>query len=809
MMSTLHRQRMGLMVGVSVVSLIGFPVSAAYAQAAANTDGVTEVVVTGVAKGTNKLNTSTSVSSLQVDEIQKFAPRSAAEVFRNVPGIRSESTGGEGNANIAVRGLPVAAGGAKFLQIHEDGLPVLEFGDIAFANADIFLRTDLNIARVEAIRGGTASTLASNSPGGIINILSKTGTTEGGTLAVTQGLDFGQTRGDFEYGGKLAEGWRFHVGGFYRSGEGPRETGYTANKGGQIKANATRDFSNGYVTVGLKYLNDKAAGYLPMPMQVTGTNGDPNWSSAPGLNIRSGSILSKNMLADKGLDGQNRYHVTDMRNGMHPDSLVFNTELNVDLAGGWTINDKFRVARTKGDFASLFPAEVGTASAIATSAGGTSLVVANGSGVGSAYTGLAMRVHTFNVILNNLDNATNDLRLMNSFDVAGSKLNLTMGLYNSTQTINMDWVWNTYLMELSGDNARLLNAYNGTTNLSQDGLLAYGQPLWGNCCTRHYDTKYDIAAPYAIVSAAWDKLTLEASLRYDHGTAKGSYAGNTQRANFDVNGDGVISGPEQSVTVIDYANSKPVDYSWNYLSYSLGANYRLDESLSVFARASSGARVNADRLLFGKVNADGSVSREDAIDFVKQYEAGIKYRANGIGLYVTAFKAETEEQNYEATTQRFIDRLYEAKGVELEASYRRGRFSVNGGATYTDAKIVRDPLNPTQVGNTPRRQAKWVYQLTPTYKIGKADLGANFVGTTKAYTSDDNQLVMPAYVQTNLFVDYALTDKLSLSLNVNNAFDVVGITEAEEGSITNNAVNYIRARAINGRTSTATLKYKF
>ncbi|WP_346962849.1 Plug domain-containing protein [Sphingomonas sp. S-NIH.Pt15_0812] len=60
-------------------------------------------------------------------------------MFRNIPGIRSESSGGDGNANIAIRGLPIASGGATFLQLQEDGLPVLEFRDITFDNADIFL----------------------------------------------------------------------------------------------------------------------------------------------------------------------------------------------------------------------------------------------------------------------------------------------------------------------------------------------------------------------------------------------------------------------------------------------------------------------------------------------------------------------------------------------------------------------------------------------------------------------------------------------------------------------------------------------
>lgn len=799
------KKALGLCVSVSAFALIG----AAHAQEAAPApeEDITEVIITGQSKARNRLDTSTSVSSLSIESVEKLAPRSSAEVFRNIPGVRSESSGGEGNANIAVRGLPVASGGAKFLQIQEDGLPVLEFGDIAFGNADIFLRTDLTVSRVESIRGGTASTLASNSPGGIINIISKSGAKEGGTLALTQGLDFGHTRADFEFGGALSENTDFHIGGFYRVGEGPRDAGYTANRGGQIKANLTRKFDNGFVRVGVKYLNDKSIGYLPMPMQVAGTNSDPNWSSAPRLDAKSATIHSAYMLQDAGLGGDNGRHVTDMRDGMAPKSLVLSGEANFELGDGWTLNNKFRIAQTSAVFASLFPAEVGTASALATGAGGTSLRIANGPGAGSAYSGLAMRVHTFNTILNSLDNSANDLKLSKSFDTNGANMNLTLGLYNSSQTIDMDWIWNSYMMEVSGDNARLLDVFNGANNLSQNGLLAYGVPAWGNCCTRHYDTQYDIVAPYAILSADIGKLSLEGSVRFDSGEASGFYNGSTQKANYDVNGDGVISPTELSVSFINYAAPSPVNYDWSYTSYSLGGNYRLSTDKSVFARYSKGARANADRLLFGKVRADGSVAKEDAVDFVTQLEAGFKYRSGATSLYVTVFSAETEEQNFEATSQKFFDRVYEATGVEFEGSYKIGQFAVTGGATYTKAEITKDALSPASVGKRPRRQAEWVYQVTPTYKMGKLDLGANLIGTTDAYAQDNNSLVMPGFIQANLFADYALTDKLSASLNVNNAFDTLGITEVEEGDIPSN--NLVRARAINGRTTSVTLKYRF
>lgn len=774
-----------------------------------------EIVVTAVVGETSKMRSSVSVSSLSADDLLQSAPRSTAEIFKNIPGIRSESTGGEGNANIAVRGLPVAAGGAKFLQLHEDGLPVLEFGDIAFGNADIFLRADANVARVEAIRGGSASTLASNSPGGVINFISKTGDKEGGSFALTRGIDYDTTRGDFDFGGAIAQDWNFHIGGFYRQGEGVRNADYTAENGGQIKANLTRNFENGFARVYFKYLNDRAIGYLPQPVLVRGTNSDPDIKSVPGFDILSDSPHSPLILANPGLDGDNNPRTGKLKDGMHPVSTAVGAEFKFDLNDDWSVANKFRVADTKGGFISPFPQEVMGAQALATAIGGAgaTLRYADGTAISSPSSlngnGLAMRVAMFDVDIKDFSNMANDFKLKKSITSGDSTIDITAGYYKSQQNIEMDWLWNTFVMDVRGRDARLLDVYTASgQKLTSNGLLAYGVPLWGNCCTRRYDVQYDIDAPY--LSAAWESgpLNVDASIRRDEGKANGRYIASTQ-AQVDVNRDGIIQAPEKSVSVIDTAHPSPVDYTWGYWSWSVGANYMVSQDLGAFARISRGGRANADRLLFGRVRADGSVASEDATDMVDQYEAGVKWRGDDLSLFATAFFAKTQEQNFEATSQRFFDRTYEAKGIELEASYRYEGFLLTGGATFTDAEITKDALTPAVEGNTPRRQAKFVFQLTPSYTYQGFTIGTNLIGTTKSYAQDSNELVMPGYVQVNLFADYIITDNLSLSVNVNNLFNAVGLTEAEEGSIVANTDNYIRARSINGRTSTATLKYTF
>ncbi|MAD16948.1 MAG: TonB-dependent receptor [Alteromonadaceae bacterium] len=766
--------------------------------------GFEQIVVTGSVRGGTKMDSSVSVSSISPEDFAVAAPRATAEVFRSIPGIRSESTGGEGNANIAVRGLPVASGGAKFLVLQEDGLPVMQFGDVAFGNADIFLRADSTIATIDAIRGGSSSTLASNSPGGIINFISKTGDSEGGSISTTIGLDYDTTRTDFEYGGDISDSMRFHIGGFFREGEGPREAGYNANSGGQIKANLTKEFDTGFIRVYFKHLDDKSIGYLPMPMYA---NGD----SIPGFDAQSDTPHSVYLQDTVRLNGDNQITRGSIANGMNPSVTSIGFEANFDVSEDWTLVNKFRFSDVSGSFNSPFPAEVADPTSIAQSIGGAgaSLEYANGPSAGQAFTdatgnGLVMRTHTFDVEMNDFGSYVNDLQLSRSF----GDISVTAGYYKSRQNIDMSWLWNSYLMEVKGDNAALLNVVGADgTQYSENGLYAYGTPFWGNCCQRNYDIQYDISAPYLALAGEYGDFTWEASVRRDSGDAFGTYAG-AVTSTLDVNRDGQISQPEMNVVGIDLANASVVDYDWDYTSYSIGGNYRVNDDLATFARISRGGRANADRLAFGKINQDGSVATADAVDMVNQVEAGVKYRQSGLGVFVTGFYAETEEQNFEATSQKFFDRVYEAYGIETEVAYTRDNLTIKGGFTWTDAEIVEDNVTPDVVGNTPRRQADFIYQLTAQYQMDMAAVGVNFIGTTDAYAQDSNELKFDGYTQVNAFADYYITDALSVAINVNNLFDTVGITEAEEGAVASDQ-SIIRARSINGRTTSMTLKYQF
>jgi outer membrane receptor protein involved in Fe transport len=125
---------------------------------------------------------------------------------------------------------------------------------------------------------------------------------------------------------------------------------------------------------------------------------------------------------------------------------------------------------------------------------------------------------------------------------------------------------------------------------------------------------------------------------------------------------------------------------------------------------------------------------------------------------------------------------------------------LNGGATITRARITASNT-AAEVGKTPRRQADVVYAISPSYRMGDAEIGAAFVGTSKAYGDNTNTINMAGYMITNAFASYQFTKSLVGSMSVNNLFNTLGYTEVEGDGHA--------ARAVPGRTVRASLRYNF
>jgi outer membrane receptor protein involved in Fe transport len=769
-----------------------------------------DVIVTGVVNPKSRLESSVSVSSIGTKQIEQSAPRTTGEVFRNIPGVRAESSGGEGNANFNVRGVPVSSGGSRYLQLQEDGLPVMLFGDTSFGNSDNWLRIDSNIGRVESIRGGSASTQTSNGPAGIINMISKTGKTEGGSVSSTVGLDFNTNRLDFEYGTPLANGISYHIGGFVRSGEGPRATGFNASQGGQFKANITKEFKTGYLRTSFKFLNDRTPMYLPMPMLLKGSDSNPTFANLPGFDITTDGLQTKYSQQSSGpTSSESGNTVRDVRNGNNPISQAIGLEAEFDLGEGWKISEKGRISFNKGNWIAPFSAGVGTTNSFVAGLPGipteSTLSYADNGAVYAPANGLIQNIHMFDTTQDNLNNLFNDFKISKKL---GENVSLTAGYFTASQTTKISWQWNAFLQEVKGDGeARLVNV-NG---YSRAGQWAYGTPVWGNCCQRNYNLQHTVNAPYAGIDAnITEKLNFSGSIRYDNVNVDGTIADGNTQGPVDVNGNGTIENIETVVPVVQATNRRIVGDNYSYTSYSAGLNYKLNDVSAVFGRYSVGASGRAaDRNSYG---TDGTAIVQ--YDKISQLEAGYKRKFSAGYINLTGFSSVTDEAAGTALNLNAGNK-YKATGLEFEGSYNRGDFSVVGSVTYTNATIIEDRTSSvvgTNNGKTPRRQADFVYNLSPTYEFGSSKqhlVGLSILGTSKSFAGDDNTLIQPGYAYVNLLAKVGLTKVLSLAASVNNLFDTIGITEVEGLDGAYNEDRLVRARAITGRSTTLSLQYKF
>ncbi len=714
------------------------------------------IVVTGTTTARSKMKQSVSVSTMDAEQVQNAVAASATEVLRAVPGIRAESTGGEGNANLGVRGLPMSDGGGRYVQLQEDGLPVLLVGDVSFATADQFLRADYSLDSIDAIRGGSSSTLSTNSPGAIVNFISKTGKHTGGAIGMALGLDHRQQRVDFDYGTRLGDKLYGHVGGFYRIGEGARPSDVTLENGGQFKASLTKEFDNGYVRLNVKRLNDRTPTYLPVPVGLNGNT----IVELPAVDPRTAFFVNANFPQDVVTDRNGNRVATNPADGLAVKVDAIGVEAHFKFADGLSLTNRFRKSAISGRFIGVFPAGAGVTPASAPS----------------------FSAHIFNTSLDDMGNVFNDLRAQKAFSLGdANKLTATGGLFSGVQRFAQTWYWNRYNVELKGEGARLLDD-NGNVTTEPVGDAT---TTWGGCCFRSFDVDLTAVAPYAALTWDHGPLSLDASVRYDKQRASG----------WQIFGDAAGWNP---------ARRNIVSYASDGTSYSVGANYEFNRNLATFARASHGISWKSpDRVIWDTRVATGVDPYP--VNKVDQFETGLKWRQGGLNAFVTAFFAKTKEgAGFEVTTQTVKQDSYDSKGLEAELSYRAGDFRVIGGATFTRARITSGPNS----GKTPRRQADLVYQVMPSYTFGPLEVGGAIIGTTKSYAQNDNQVVLPAYTVVNAFANYEVRENLVLQLGVNNLFDTIGYTEAEGQNNLGTNPLYI-ARSINGRTAKLSLRYTF
>lgn len=362
----------GLMPALAFAQQQGSAAARSPAQAAASPaqdqkgeDAGAVVIVTGVTQATTKKNATFSINTLSAEDIQRLAPMSTADLLGNLPGIYAEgSTAGEAGNNITVRGLPVA-GGFRYSPQLIDGLPAFEEPDTPFMNNDVLVRDDLMTETVEAVKGGPGGILYSNGLGATVNHVTRTGGKALEAGYKIEYADYGFWRHDAFVAGPISKNVAGAIGGFYRRSDGIRDTGYTADDGGQIRGNLvfTSDDRRTTARIDGLYLNDRTAFYQNLPISVprftqAGTPSNPTVLSQGGIeplgiDFAHGSVASPynrrfTMLGEYGS------REIDQADGLHPDFRMLTMKVSHELESGLRLSANLRHTGGTNGFNSVF-----------------------------------------------------------------------------------------------------------------------------------------------------------------------------------------------------------------------------------------------------------------------------------------------------------------------------------------------------------------------------------------------------------------------------------------------------------------------
>lgn len=807
-------------------------------QASANDgDTLDEIVVTASTRDKTNLRSSLQVTDVSSELVEDMAPRSTAETLKLIPGMSvTDMAGGGGNANFSVRGLPVTTGGAPFVQLQEDGLPQVLFGDMNFGNNDYWTRFDVSNT-IEAVVGGNAATLAAGAPGAVINYISDTGLTQGGVFTLSEGVGFNESKAMFAVGGPITDSWRYHLDGFYVYGNGPRDQGFIGENGYQLKFNVTHELSDdkGYIRFYVKLLDDQEEYNAGGPVNAS-SNGNvlSNISAYPGSDIRTGTtvgIYNQNLTYLNNTSGQFAQVPND---GVHPVVRSFGAELHFTPTGNVTIDDKFRVTSMSGNFASQFFGLGTTSSLIGSTVNGEtvgSVVYANGPNAGKAYSGLTNNATQIYTNMSNMGSVVNDLALSDGWTTGVGKISAQGGLFYMDQTIDQNWHPNASLATISGTNPAGLNLISTSGQLLSNAGISGYNTAWGASVDRTYAMNVADTAPY--LDLTWDLagLQLEGSVRQDDyrvtGWAESASAATTTVGyvtGSTLSSTGSLNTPLVSYSTLDPSTYEPLNYSIRYRSWSAGALYQLDSDTSVYARASRGGKANTDRnILSGYTNPDGSLNvsgQNQAVDIVLQQETGIKRKGElfggSYGVTVAYFHTSFGESSFDLTkplADRYFDEKYSANGVEMSGTLRFGGFSLYAQTTFQDPKVDANEIGPSPSqltsqgsGFLPTGMAKITYAIVPSYSWGPVTGGVVVQGQSQENVNGYPVFYSPANTLVDLFTSYRITEMFSVGVHVNNLFNTLALGGG--GSITSGP-GVIGASAEPGRTVLVDATMKF
>ena len=791
-------------------------------------NGLNEVIVTGRAGALNrtKLQTSYSVTTIGYNALSLQAPTSVTDALKSVPGFWVESTGGEASGNVRARGVPVDGYGS--IQLLEDGIPVQHDPALGYLNADQAFRFDETIQSIEVVRGGPSSVFYSNAPAGAVNFIPRAvGDKAEGIFKVTVG-DFSLNREDFWVGAPIGDGWKFSTGGFFRTGTGVRNPGYTGNHGGQIRASIGKTWDKSSINVDYKQLNDNVVFYTDLPMTY---NSSGKIVAVHGFDGNYGAIAGAETQRMNMVQGDSSLYHYDNSVGTSVNRSQVTIKFQTELADNWILKNSLRYDNTQTQRNGLFALNLLTAdsfykaqsSLLAQAPGAQQLgfqYVTTGTAYNSANqndNGLVIQGGLRGITMPTTE-VTNDLHLSHVFYTGSSKHDFNFGYYYAHFNQNFSRYSSKLYLDVQ-NNSRLLNivALDGTgkivRNFSDNGVSQYGYE-WADANGEQTSNALYVSDEWQITPA----LRIDGGVRWEYAQT-----------------DGVV---EQSKTVNlgTYATSQITtgngvwqgyNHHFDFTTWTLGADYQLSDNMGLFGRYTSAARIPGFGTYYTNVNSTATTQT------MQLGELGFKYARRLYSLYATGFYTRYNNVGFSNTvstlngfTQVNAFANTNTYGLELEGSiYPVKWFDVSATATLQHGEyqgLVAEAVSGGTLtqkynynGNKLIRVPQASFRVVPGFNFlrNRIRLQAPIEYEGKRYTDVANSQILPAYTKVDIDAQVNLTKEISIFGVIDNLTNSLGLTEGNprQGEIQSAAAGqYIfLARPLLGRSFKVSLRYKF
>lgn len=707
----------------------------AAAQEAAQGQGdepLEEVIVIGTpgGGGANRQEASFAVTTIQPEEITRLAPQSTADLFKSIPGVWVESSGGVAGANIDVRGLP-GGGDAPFVTLAINGSPLYGTEMLSFFEQSSIFRIDETVGGVEGLRGGPNAVFGKGEPGLTVNFNLREGgdETEGRIKYSTS--DYDLQRLDGRLSGPIGDDFYYMIGGYISSSPGIRDTQFSAEEGSQFTINLTKRFEAGKINIFTRVTDDHGQWVLPMALN----SGNDLGTFAQLGNATRFREVQTNASGDT--------QIFDFGKGRGWDGAVSGGSVEFELGGGFTFRDQFTYTSGDADTYGLVPAGGAVTAGAVSAVTGAPVTTASGSTLAASD---FVQTYGHWVVQKDLQALINDISINKVF---GDSHDVTFGYYRATWSSDDFWMIGNPLPVHNVDNGEPLAASITPADVAAAGGNAgfmFGLQSAG-----------DARAEALYLADSWqmtDAFRLDLGVRREELTV-----------------DYVLdSGPGFADGTID----QTTHLEGSETAYTGAVNFDLNDDLGFFVRYTKG-------FLFP--HFDDIRNNQNTVDEVKQTEGGVKYTSDLLDLYATAFYNENDA--FASTVGGILPPAAfttEAYGVELDGGIRWAGMTISAIGTLQKTEIT-DSTTATDVGNQVLRQPEWQVRISPSYTWEAGDFDATFyVGATlvgERFGDNANTVKLDGYEKIDLGVIAQFAEGLFVQAHADNVNDSDGITEGD------------------------------